>query len=69
MKFYAQLLEEQMYPVIYIIKQDIRIYICGIADQTAGQIWLKFFEDTHGWSGVFYAKKIRILFLFLFNFF
>ena len=51
MKFYAQLLEKQMYPVIYIIKQDIRIYICGIADQTAGQIWLKFFEDTHGWSG------------------
>ena len=40
-----------------------------IADQTAGPIWLKFFEDTHGWSGVFYAKKIRILFLFMFNFF
>ena len=36
---------------IFIIKQDIRIYIymLPIAGQTAGQIWLKFFVDTKGW--------------------
>ena len=38
---------------IFIIKQDIRIYIymLPIAGQTAGQIWLKFFVDTKGWPG------------------
>ena len=37
-----------------------------IAGQTAGPNGLKFFVDTHGWPGVFYAKKNRNLF---FNFF
>ena len=39
--------------LIYIIKQDIRIYIYMllIAGQTAGPIVLKFFVDTHGWPG------------------
>jgi len=36
---------------IYIIKQDIRIYIyvAYIAGQTAGPIGLNFFVDTYGW--------------------
>ena len=39
---------------IYIIKQDIRIYIymLSIAGQTAGPIGPKFFVDTHEWPGV-----------------
>ena len=28
-----------------------------IAGQTAGPNMLKFFEDTYGWPGVFWAKK------------
>ena len=40
---------------IYIVKQDIHIYIfiymLRIAGQTAGPIGLKFFVDTHGWPG------------------
>ena len=36
---------------IYIIKQDIRIYMLFIAGQTAGPIGLKFFVDTHEWPG------------------
>ena len=38
---------------IYIIKQDIRIYIYmfPIAGQTAGPIGLKFFVETHGLPG------------------
>ncbi len=38
---------------IYKIKQDIRIYIymLRIVGQTTGPIGLKFFMDTHGWSG------------------
>ena len=35
--------------VIYIIKQDIRMF--PIAGQTAGPIGLKKFVDTHGWPG------------------
>ena len=31
-----------------------------IAGQTAGPNELKFFVDTHGWPGVFQAKKIEI---------
>jgi len=38
--------------IIYIVKQDIRIYMLPIASQTAGPIGLKFFVDTHGWPGV-----------------
>ena len=40
--------------IIYIIKQDIRMYIIymlPIAGQTAGPIGLKIFVDTHGWPG------------------
>ena len=37
--------------IIYIVKQDIRIYMLPIAGQTAGPIGLKFFVDTHGWPG------------------
>ena len=36
---------------IYMIKQDIRIYMLRIAGETAGQIGLKFFVDTHVWPG------------------
>ena len=38
---------------IYIVKQDIRIYIymLPIAGQTGGPIGLIFFVDTHGWTG------------------
>ena len=36
---------------IYIIKQDMRIYVLPLAGQTAGPIGLKFCADTHGWSG------------------
>ena len=38
---------------IFIIKQDIRIYIymLPIAGQTVGLIELKFFVDTHGKPG------------------
>ena len=32
----------------------------AIAGQTAGPNELKFFVDTHGWPGVFQAKKIEI---------
>ena len=35
--------------IIYIVKQDIRIYMLPIAGQTAGPIGLKFFVDTQGW--------------------
>jgi len=40
--------------IIYIEKQDIRIYIymLRIADQTAGPIGLNFFVETHGWVGL-----------------
>ena len=34
---------------IYIIKQDIHIYMLRIAGQTAGPIGLKFVVDIHGW--------------------
>ena len=37
--------------LIYIIKQDILIYMLPIGGQTAGPIGLKFFVDTHGWVG------------------
>ena len=48
--------------IIYIIKQDIPhsylyIYMLPIAGQTAELIGLNFFVDTHGWSGVLWAKK------------
>ena len=48
-------MSEKLYDVdlsIYIIKQDIHIYMLPIADQTAGPNGLKFFVDTHGWPGV-----------------
>ena len=40
--------------IIYIVKQDIRIYMLPIAGQTAGPIGLNFFVDTHGWPGGFF---------------
>ena len=36
---------------IYIIKQDIHIYMLPIAGQTAGPNGLNFFVDTHWWPG------------------
>ena len=38
--------------LIYLIKQDIRIYMLPIDGQTAEPIGLNFFVDTHGWPGV-----------------
>ena len=35
--------------IVYLIKQDIHIYMLSIAGQTAGLIGLKFFVETHGW--------------------
>ena len=40
-----------------------------IAGQTAGPIELKFFVDTHGWTGCFIGKKIRFLKNIFFKFF
>ena len=38
------------------------------AGQTAGQIGLTFFVDTHGWPGVLYAKQKSKIFFFKFFF-
>ena len=50
--------------IIYIMKQDIRIYIymLRIAGQTAGPIGLKFFVDTHGWPWGVIGYKNRFIF-------
>ena len=50
--------------IIYIIKQDIRIYV-PLAEQTAGPIGIKFFTHTHG--GVLRAKKISFFSFFTGN--
>jgi len=39
-----------MFSIIYILKQDIRIYV-AYSGQTAGSIGLNFFVDTHGSPG------------------
>ena len=51
--------------VIYIIKQDIHVYIYmfPIAGQTAGANGLKFFVNTQGFPGVLFVFKIFNFFL------
>ena len=43
-------IEYKYIAIIYIIKQDIRIYMYYVLP--AGPIGLKFFVDTHGWWGM-----------------
>ena len=56
-----------MFYYIYIIKQDIRIYMLSIAGQTAGPIGLTFFVDTHGGLGVLQLKFELFLKIFFFQ--
>ena len=53
---------------IYIIKQDIRIYV-PYSRPNGWTDGLKFFVDTHGWPGVSKAKKNRKFFFFKIFFF